>query len=312
VIDVKSPQPSPPVSAADRGAAPIVAPIGRTLLGRRSLVSEAAALLAVANKEWLIFRRYPGRVLNVFIWPILAPLAFIFSARALSGPDGSNLSAFREVAGTSDYDGYLAIGITFYMWLNFTLWSVGFSLREEQLRGTLESNWLCPVWRVSILLGGALTRLATALVFIAIAVAEFWLFFGISLVRGHPWLMLLVLVVTIPSIYGFGIAFGSLVLRFREANALVFIVRGIFMVFCGTTYPTEILPGWMQTVSAWLPLTYTIHAMRLLGAPEIVSSDVLPDLTRLVLFAVVLPVIGVVSFRATERRSRQTGSLGQF
>ena len=39
------------------------------------------------------------------------------------------------------------------MWLNLTLWSVGFSLREEQMRGTLESNWLCPVWRISIVLG---------------------------------------------------------------------------------------------------------------------------------------------------------------
>jgi ABC-2 type transport system permease protein len=298
--------------ARESGTASVAVRPGAAMLGRRSLASEGAALLAVAKKEWLIFKRYPGRVLNVFIWPILAPLAFIFSARALSGPDGSNLAAFREVAGTSDYVGFLAIGTTFYMWLNFTLWSVGFSLREEQLRGTLESNWLCPVWRVSILLGGALTRLATALVFIAIAVDEFWIFFGISLVRGHPWLMLLVLVLSIPSIYGFGIAFGSLVLRFREANALVFIVRGIFMVFCGTTYPPEILPGWMQVVSAWLPLTYTIHAMRLLGTPELAWADILPDLTQLVLFAIVLPIVGVVSFRATERRSRQTGSLGQF
>jgi hypothetical protein len=52
--------------------------------------------------------------------------------------------------------------------------------------------------------------------------------------------------------------------------------------------------------------------MRLLGTPEIASADILHDLSRLVLFAVVLPIIGVVSFRATERRSRQTGSLGQF
>ena len=96
----------------------------------------------------------------------------------------------------------------------------------------------------------------------------FWLFFGVNLVQEHPALMLLVLMVTIPSIYGFGIAFGSMVLRFKEANALVFIVRGIFLVFCGTTYPLAVLPAWMQTIAAWLPLTYTIHAFRVLGAPE--------------------------------------------
>jgi ABC-2 type transport system permease protein len=268
--------------------------------------------MAVAYKEWLVFRRYPGRLANVVIWPILFPLGYIFSARALSGPDGSNVSAFSDVAGTSDYVTFLAIGSTFYMWLNVTLWSVGFSLREEQLRGTLESNWLCPVWRISIMLGGAITRLGTMLVFLVVTAAEFWLAFGVNLVQGQPVLMLLILLLTIPSIYGFGIAFGSLVLRFKEANALVFIVRGIFLVFCGTTYPLAVLPEWMQTVAACLPLTYTIHAIRALGAPDASFETIALDVQWLAAFAVALPLFGVLAFRATERRARRTGSLGHY
>ena len=62
------------------------------ILGQRSLASEWAALLAVAYKEWLIFRRYAGRLANMVIWPILFPLGYIFSARALSGPDGSQVT----------------------------------------------------------------------------------------------------------------------------------------------------------------------------------------------------------------------------
>ena len=126
---------------------------------------------------------------------------------------------------------------------------------------------------------------------------EFWLFFGINLVQGHPWLMLLVLLLTIPSIYGFGIAFGSLVLRFKEANALVFIVRGLFLVFCGTTYPLAVLPGWMQAISAWLPLTYTIQAIRVLGAPDATFADVQTEVGLLALFAVALPILGVFAFQ---------------
>jgi ABC-2 type transport system permease protein len=189
--------------------APAASQAGLVTVGRRTGGSELAALLAVAHKEWLIFCRYPGRLINLFFWPIMFPLAYIFSARALSGPGGENLAAFTATAGTSDYVTFLAIGSTFYMWMNVTLWSVGFSLREEQLRGTLESNWLCPVWRISIVLGGAITRLLTMLVFLVITGIEFWLLFGINLVQGHPWLMLLVLLLTIPSIYGFGIAFAS-------------------------------------------------------------------------------------------------------
>jgi ABC-2 type transport system permease protein len=291
---------------------PVSEGTGTETLGLRTIGSERAALLAVANKEWIIFRRYPARMINLFFWPIMFPLAYIFTARALSGPDGANLAAFTAMAGTDDYVGFLAIGSTFYMWLNVTLWSVGFSLREEQLRGTLESNWLCPVWRISIVLGGAITRLLTMLVFLVITGIEFWLFFGINLVQGHPWLMLLVLLLTIPSIYGFGIAFGSLVLRFKEANALVFIVRGIFLVFCGTTYPLAVLPEWMQAISAWLPLTYTIQAIRVLGEPGATFATVQGEVGVLALFAVGLPVLGVFVFQATERRSRRTGSLGHY
>jgi ABC-2 type transport system permease protein len=270
------------------------------------------ALLAVVRKDWTIYRRYPGRVANLFIWPILFPLGYIFSARALSGPDGSQVAAFSDVAGTADYVSFLAIGSTFYMWLNLTLWSVGFSLREEQMRGTLESNWLCPTWRISIVLGGALCRAVMAMVFLLITAVEFWLFFDVNLVQGQPALMLLILLLTIPSIYGFGIAFGSLVLRFKEANALVFIVRGIFLVFCGTTAPLAVLPDWMQAVAGWLPLTYTIHAMRALGTADATFADIAIDVQRLALFAIALPVFGYFAFQSTERRSRSSGSLGHY
>jgi ABC-2 type transport system permease protein len=92
----------------------------------------------------------------------------------------------------------------------------------------------------------------------------------------------------------------------------VFIVRGIFLVFCGTTYPLVVLPGWMQAVAAWLPLTYTIHAIRALGAPGATFADVAVDVQRLAIFAVALPLFGILAFRVTERRSRSSGSLGHY
>ena len=92
----------------------------------------------------------------------------------------------------------------------------------------------------------------------------------------------------------------------------MFIVRGIFLVFCGTTYPLAVLTDWMQTIAAWLPLTYTIQAFQVLGAPDATSADVALDVQRLAIFAVVLPILGVLAFRATERRSRSSGSLGHY
>jgi ABC-2 type transport system permease protein len=116
-----------------------------------SLFSQLRALGKMAQKEWIIFRRYPSWVIALFIWPLLFPIGFIFTARALSGPDQASLPAFAAYTGTTNYMGFIVIGTTLFMWLNITLWDIGFHLRNEQMRGTLESNWLSPVWRFGLL-----------------------------------------------------------------------------------------------------------------------------------------------------------------
>ncbi|HLF25555.1 MAG TPA: ABC transporter permease [Anaerolineae bacterium] len=280
-------------------------------LSRRSLASEWRALRAVFRREWIIFRRYPTWIIALFVWPAIFPAAYILSARALSGPDGSGLALFNQATGISDYLGFIAVGTTIWMWQNVVLWNVGFALRNDQLRGTLESNWLSPTWRFSFLLGSSILQLLTMLVFLSVAALEFTLFFGVRL-TGNPGLALLMLAAAMPSIYGLGFAFASLVITAKEANAFVFLVRGLVMIFCGITFPITILPGWMQTVAAWLPPTYIIRGMRnavLVGAD---LPALLPDLLPLVGFGLVWLLIGYTTFNWMERRARRTGAIGQY
>jgi len=286
--------------------------MGSDLIIQRSLRSELRVLWVMAHKEWLIFRRYPAWVMGYIIWPLIFPLGAIFTARALSGPDARALPAFAALAGTDNYVGFIVIGLTVYAWINITLWEVGFHLRNEQMRGTLESNWLCPTWRFSLLLGPSLTKLATSLCFLSLAIAEYHLFFGVPMLAGNPTLFLLVLLLVIPSIYGIGIAFGSLVIRFQEAHTMVFLVRGIFMVFTGASYPLAVLPDWMQTVATWLPLTYAIQSIRAISLQGAGLSEIAADLRMLAFFALFMPVLGYLLFRFTERQARRTGTLGHY
>jgi ABC-2 type transport system permease protein len=247
------------------------------------------------------------------VWPVLFPLGYVLTAKALGGPTGSALPTFSQLAGTADYTGFIVIGSTMWMWLNITLWSVGFHLRSEQMRGTLESNWLCPVPRVSVMLGASLTQLGTSLMLLAVSIAEFRLFLGVQLVKASSAAALLLIVfLLIPSIYGLGLAFASLVVRFKEANAMVFLVRGVFMIFCGISYPLAVLPGWMQKMASWLPLTYAIRSIRAVSLADATYADILPDLRVLAVFAIIMPILGYVAFRLAERRSRRRGDLGQY
>jgi len=280
-------------------------------LSRPGLAAELRALWAVFNREWLIFTRYPSFIVALVVWPVIFPMVYIFSARALAGPDGSGLALFARAAGTDDFIGYIAVGTTVWMWQNVTLWTIGMALREEQMRGTLESNWLSPAWRFSFLLGAALVHGIQLAFFILASGLEFALFFGVRF-HGSPWLIGLVFAASIPAIYGLGLAFASLVVAAKEANNFVFLVRGLVMIFCGITFPVSVMPGWMQSVAAWLPPTYTIRGIRNAALNGADLPALLPDLLPLAGFGLFWLALGYAAFMWMERRARQTGAIGQY
>jgi ABC-2 type transport system permease protein len=281
-------------------------------LGRSNLLADLRALWAVVRREWLYFVRYPSWIIALIIWPLIFPMAYLLTGRALAGPDGSGMAQFQAVSGSTDFFGYVAIGTTIWMWQNIVLWNVGFSLRNEQMRGTLESNWLSPTWRFAYLLGSTIPQVAQMLMLIVISALEFSLFFGVRF-DGSLGLSTLVILATIPSIYGLGFAFASLVITVREANAFVFLVRGLVMIFCGITFPISLLPAWMQSVAVWLPQTYAINGMRLAALmPGVTFAEVWPDIRALLLFGAFWLVVGYTFFNWMERRARRTGAIGQY
>ncbi|HEX6268816.1 MAG TPA: ABC transporter permease [Anaerolineales bacterium] len=280
-------------------------------LGQAGFLSDLRALQAILRREWRIFTRYPSWVIALFIWPLIFPMMYILTARALAGPDGTGLAVFMQTTGASDFIGYIVIGTTVWMWQNIVLWDVGFSLRNEQMRGTLESNWLSPTWRFSYLLGHTGPQIISMLMFIGITALEFGLIFGVRL-NGSPWMILLMMLAAIPAIYGLGFAFASLVITVKEANAFVFLVRGLVMIFCGITFPISLLPGWMQSIARWLPQTYLIHGMRAAAFSNADLTALLPDLVPLLLFGSFWLAVGYFTFLWMERRARRTGAIGQY
>ncbi len=280
-------------------------------LGQPGLASDLRAVWAVVRREWIIFMRYPSWIIALFIWPLIFPMMYILTARALSGPDGSGLQVFLQTTGATEYIGYIIVGTTVWMWQNIVLWDVGFALRQEQMRGTLESNWLSPTWRFAYLLGHTGPQLVSMFMFVGITALEFGLLFGVRL-NGNPWMIAMMMLAAVPAIYGLGFAFASLVITMKEANAFVFLVRGLVMIFCGITFPVSLLPGWMQSVAKFLPQTYLINGIRAAAFTNAGIPELLPDLIAILLFGVFWLAFGYLAFVWMERRARTTGAIGQY
>ena len=280
-------------------------------LGQPGLLSDIRAFRAILHREWTIFRRYPSWIIALLIWPLIFPMMYILTGRALSGVDGSGLAVFTKLTGATDFIGYIVIGTTVWMWQNIVLWDVGFALRNEQMRGTLESNWLSPTWRFSYLLGHTGPQIISMTMFVLITAIEFGFIFGVRL-NGSVWMIALTMLTAIPAIYGLGFAFASLVITVKEANAFVFLIRGLVMIFCGITFPISLLPNWMQAVAKWMPQSYLIHAMRAAAFSNAGFAELRSDLIPLLLFGTFWLIVGYFTFLWMERRARQTGAIGQY
>lgn len=287
----------------------ILAPVSTNAF--QKLQAELSALWAVTKKEWFYFVRYPTWLINMLIWPIIFPLGYILSARALAGPDNTGLALFTARTGIQDYYGYIAIGTMIWMVQNVALWGVGFALRNEQWRGTLETNWMAPTWRFAFLFGPALVHMLTMITFLLVASLEFGILFGVRM-NGNPWIVLLMILLSMPSVYGLAMAFASLVITAKEAHNFVFMVRGLVMIFCGITFPISMTPGWMQEIAKWLPQSYMIHGVRDAALANATLADLKPDIIALVGFGAFWLVMGYLIFRWMERRARQTGAIGQY
>lgn len=265
---------------------------------------------AVCKKQWITYIRYPSWFISLLIWPVLFPFGYIFASKALAGPDGVALATFSSYAGTTDYAGFIAIGTVFWMWFNMMLWGFGGALRNEQMRGTLESNFLAPTPKVFLLLGSFGAEAAMGLLMGGISAFSIYAVYGVRS-AGSLWHLMVITLVSIPSIYGIGMIFASLVLVAKETNAFIFFVRGLMTVFCGVTYPIAVLPEWMQVISRALPLTHSIQAIRFVVAGGTLTG-LATELSYLLWAGGFLMLAGFMTYHIVEKKMLHSGTVGQY
>src|SRR5438046_905236 len=193
---------------------------------------------------------------------MLLPAFWVLMGRAYSGNDPQALAAFAERAGSSNVAIFVFVGYAMYNWLSALLWGAGTALRQEQLRGTLEAVFVTPASRLVPLFGpGVGTLLPMALTFASNFLALRF-FFGIFPPIGAVIQAAIIVVLGIPALYAIGTLFAASVLRFGEVAPIVQLIRGMFVLACGITFPVAMLPLWAQ-VWAWLmPPTYIVEDLR--------------------------------------------------
>jgi ABC-2 type transport system permease protein len=147
--------------------------------------------------------------------------------------------------------------------------------------------------------------------FVVMGVAM-WLIFGVALPLDGVLRSLVVVAFALPSLYAIGSLFAAGVLRFGEIGSIVQLIRGLFVLTCGITFPVLMLPGWAQTVAWVLPPTYIVQDIRAVLLRGLGLGDIALDLAITVGLSALLAAFAIVTFRFLERSARRDGMLGRY
>lgn len=110
----------------------------------------------------------------------------------------------------------------------------------------------------------------------------------------------------------FGILGAALILVFRTPGPLAQAVLVLSGLLGGVYYPTHVIPSWIEQLSAVIPLTYALRALRRGLFQSAPLTELSGDVLALLGLTVVLAAIALVAFRSALRHARRAGNLAQY
>ncbi|HEX6139928.1 MAG TPA: ABC transporter permease [Candidatus Limnocylindria bacterium] len=204
----------------------------------------------------------------------------------------------------------LIIGTIFWSYLSIVFEFIAEAVQWERWEGTLEYTFMAPVRRYAQLLGAALYAVLFGLVHTLFVLLVLVLFFQLDLGHANFATAVTFTLLGTVSFAGIGIAASILPLMYVERGAqMVFVIQSVLLLVSGVYYSVDILPGWMQTISAFSPATYVLDGVRAGLIDGVGVGDLLHDVWPLLVMGAVLIPAGLWAFGVAERYAKRTGKL---
>jgi len=259
-------------------------------------------------------------------WQVEANWAdpFLFMVYAIAKPLSTTLILFFMVRvvsqghATAEAFLFLFIGNTFFLYVTEVLIGISWAVfRDREDYETLKYIYIAPLHLLPYLLGRGATKMATATLGVAVALA-----FGGLVLRlpigtpGTNWAeLVLATLLGLVSVAWLGIILaGASLIVARHSINLNEGLSGLFYLLSGAVFSIDVLPRWAQSISLALPFTYWLELIRRIltgkafAGPLRGVSD--GGLWLILLCATAaLAAIAVLWFQQCERTARARGLI---
>lgn len=240
---------------------------------------------------------------SLLIWPVLHFTNAYLSYKPFKL---DNLSSF-DLNSNEKLLTFLLIGFLTYLTFK-SLMQSAWQMSYERSNGTLETIFLSPANRLSILYGRTLGSLFE----------NIWMFFVFTC------LMLVVLkviplyhIIYVPLCYIliivtatlWGGLLNAIFLFSRDASILFMILDDPMLLFSGVRIPVLLLPIWAQLIGFLFPLTHVLFLIRDLLIRGEISTRSYYSLGYLIVELILMLLITLLLVRKAEKQSRKNGDL---
>ncbi len=263
------------------------------------------SVFALLRASWISATSYRVATMLSFVSLLASVIPVFFVTKAI-GPIAQE--SIRLESG--DYFGFVVIGIA-ATYILMAACSVLPSVLSGSIgSGTFESFLVTRTPLPVLLAGLAAYPLVQAVLRASLVVAGA-VVLGVRIDPTALPAVAVILLLLIGAYASIGLVAAALVLVFRTSGPLITAVVAGSSLLGGVYYSTTAIPGWLQSIAGFVPLTYALRATRrllLAGAPlEAVAADV----GTLALIAALGLSFGSVLFAAALRHSRRAGTLSQ-
>jgi ABC-2 type transport system permease protein len=261
---------------------------------------------ALIRSNWLAASSYKLGFVFSFGSLVLSVIPIFFITDALQK------TMANVIKGQGDqYFAFLVVGLISLNLVSSTIYALPGGLQNATSTGTLEALLATPTSMSALLIGlsgyeilfsfirGAVMLVAAG--FLGAHVA--WFKIGVSI----P-IVALMIVAHLP----IAIITAAMVLAFRTRGPLPQLLLLASTFLGGVYYPATAIPGWLQKLSAFIPLTYGLEALRAVLLEGRAITTVWREISILLAFTVVALLVSTIAFKAALRYARRVGNLAQY
>jgi ABC-2 type transport system permease protein len=265
-----------------------------------SLVSLLDKAAVIVRRDALTAIRYRAGFALGAAGAISELAAFYYLSRAV-GPD------FRPEG--VEYFSFLLIGTGFYTFLLMGVHAFLDAVQQAQQTGTLEVLMTTSTSPPVLIFLSALSAFV-----VNTATLAFYLIMG--LVFGAPLhanvtASIVVFLLSILLAVAIGLLAAAVQLAIQKGSAVVWALGSVWFL-TGTMFPVHVLPRWLRAVSAMIPITHSLDAMRMSLLEGLSLGQITSKLAILTAFVVILLPASLAFFSWTLRRARVQGTLSFY